>query len=405
MTTRSRGSREGRPTVRLLHTSDWHVGKAIRGNSRADEHRGVLDEIAGVAREHEVDLVVVAGDLFETAAPSPEAEEIVYRALLELAHTGATVAVISGNHDNAHKLRAVAPLLELGQVLLLTQPTRPDDGGVRRLSMRSGGEVQVGMLPFVSQRGIVKADQLMAGAAFEHAQAYADRMRQLIGLTCEAMDSSTPSILVQHGFVVGGQTGGGERAAHLVEEYAIAAQAFPATVGYVALGHLHRAQKLAGATAIHYCGSPLQLDFGETSEPKQVNVVDLQCGKPAKVTEILLKSGLPLLTLRGSVSQIVEAADQLSRDAWIRARVDEPRRAGLADELRQAMGDRGERLVDVILDSAADASRSRDASERAGRTPRQLFDSFLEERGINDERLGPLFDDLFEAASEPEAVS
>ena len=108
----------------VLHTSDWHVGKAIRGHSRADEHRAVLAEIAGVAAEHTVDLVVVAGDLFETSAPTPESESIVYRALLDLAATGAEVVVVSGNHDNAHRLRAVAPLLEL--CLLYTSPSPRD---------------------------------------------------------------------------------------------------------------------------------------------------------------------------------------------------------------------------------------------------------------------------------------
>ena len=102
--------------MKLLHTSDWHVGKAIRGASRADEHRDVLAEIAAVAEAESVDLVVVAGDLFDTSTPSPESEEIVYRALLALSRTGTTVAVIAGNHDNARRLRAVAPLLRLGDV-------------------------------------------------------------------------------------------------------------------------------------------------------------------------------------------------------------------------------------------------------------------------------------------------
>lgn len=390
------------PTI--LHTSDWHVGKAIRGHSRADEHRAVLAEIAGIAEDRDVDLVIVAGDLFETAAPSPEAEEIVYRALLDLARTGATVAVVAGNHDNAHRLRAVAPLLELGHVHLLTQPTRPDEGGVRRLQTRSGGDLALAMIPFVSQRGIVRADQLMNDAGYEHAQAYADRMRQLITLTCERLDGDLPSVLALHGFVLGGQAGGGERSAHLVEEYAIAAPSFPATVGYVALGHLHRAQKLAGATSIHYCGSPLQLDFGETTEPKQVNLVDLQHGRPAKVAPVELRSGLPLHTLEGTVAEIAAAAQDLEGDVWIRAKVDEPRRAGLADELRSLLGERGDRVVDVLVTSAGPATPDRDPTARQGRTPRELFDTFLAERGIGDDRLGPYFDELHDRALEQEEV-
>src|SRR4029450_13021080 len=97
--------RRGAP-VRLLPTSDWPVGRAIRGRSRAAEHRAVLAEIAAVADRDEVDLVVVAGDLFDTAAPTPEAERIVYRALLDLAAGGRPVVVVAGNHDSAGRVGA-----------------------------------------------------------------------------------------------------------------------------------------------------------------------------------------------------------------------------------------------------------------------------------------------------------
>jgi exonuclease SbcD len=106
--------------MKLLHTSDWHVGKSIRGASRAEEHTAVLAEIAGIAHREGVDLIVVAGDLFDSSTPAPESEEIVYRSLLALAKTGADVAVIAGNHDNARRLRAISPLLRLGNVHLRT---------------------------------------------------------------------------------------------------------------------------------------------------------------------------------------------------------------------------------------------------------------------------------------------
>jgi exonuclease SbcD len=382
----------------VLHTSDWHVGKGIRGHSRADEHRAVLAEIARIADREQVDLVVVAGDVFDTAAPKPEAEEIAYQALLDLADTGADVALISGNHDNAHRLRAIEPLLRRNRIHLLTEPTRADSGGARRVTLRSGEDVQLVMLPFVSQRGIVKADQLMHDAAHQHAQAYAERLGRLVQLLCNDLDPLAPAVLVAHAFVLGSQPGGGERAAHLVEEYAVTAQSFPANLGYVALGHLHRAQKLAGATQIHYCGSPLQLDFGEKPEAKQVNLVRLTAGKAAKVSPIELAEGAPLHTLIGTIDQIVEAADELPDDTWLRARVDEPRRAGLSDDLRTALGVRGERLVDIQLVAAVDAQRhQRPAVE--GRTPGQLFGDYLAERDIDDPRLPPLFDELLDEAT------
>ncbi|MFP5298526.1 MAG: exonuclease SbcCD subunit D, partial [Actinomycetota bacterium] len=92
--------------MRFLHTGDWHVGKSLVGLSRAPEQEAVLDEIVEIARKHEVDATLVAGDLFDSTAPSPEAERIVYKALLGLAETGAVV-VVPGNHDNDRRLAAV----------------------------------------------------------------------------------------------------------------------------------------------------------------------------------------------------------------------------------------------------------------------------------------------------------
>ncbi|MDZ7732812.1 MAG: exonuclease subunit SbcD [Acidimicrobiia bacterium] len=166
-----RAARRREASVRILHTSDWHVGKLLRGASRADEHRAVLVEIAELARREEIDLILVGGDLFETAAPGPEAEEIVYRALLDLAET-AEVAVIAGNHDNARRLRAVSPLLGLGRVRLVSAPTRPEDGGVIDVTTEHGEVARLAMLPFVSQRGIVRADDLVAGGTDERSPKY-----------------------------------------------------------------------------------------------------------------------------------------------------------------------------------------------------------------------------------------
>src|SRR5687768_293974 len=119
--------------MKLLHTGDWHVGRTIRGRSRDDEHRQVLSEIARIAGDEKVDLVLVAGDIFDTAAPSAAAEEIVYRALLNLAEV-APVVIIAGNHDNPSRLNAVAPLLSLGRVTVGSTITRPDEGGILDLA-------------------------------------------------------------------------------------------------------------------------------------------------------------------------------------------------------------------------------------------------------------------------------
>lgn len=380
--------------MRLLHTSDWHVGKKIRGHSRHDEHEAVLGEIVSIAAEQAVDVVLVAGDLFETASPPPEAEDLVYRTLLALARTSAHVAVIAGNHDNARRLSAVGPLLELGNIHLLTDAAAPESGGLRTIDIE-GTTLNLAMLPFVSQRGIVRATELMDQAAFEHANAYAARIRTLLELLSEPFSPDAINVIMAHAFVHGGNIGGGERLAHLVEEYAVTAQSFPAAASYVALGHLHRAQKIAGPSPIHYCGSPLQLDFGDDEQPKQVNVVDVEPGAPAAVDAIRLTTGRPLRTLTGTLDQVRAAADEYSETdnpAWLRVRLDEPRRADLANDVRNLLG---ERVVDVQMMHTDNATSTR-PNRQVGRDPVGLFGDYLTELGVDDDRVTALFVELLE---------
>lgn len=381
--------------MKLLHTSDWHVGKAIRGMSRADEHRAVLAEIAEIAEAEQVDVVIVAGDLFDTATPSPESDEIVYRALLALAGTGATLAVIAGNHDNARRLHAVAPLLALGNVRLVTEPTRPDDGGVLSLSTGDGIDVRVAMLPFVSKRGIVRAADVMDAEAFENAQRYSDRLRLLVDTLCGEFPTDTVNILCAHAFVLGAVTGGGERPAHLVDEYAVTAQSFPASIGYGALGHLHRPQRIPAGPPLHYCGSPLQLDFGEGDQPKQVNVVTIEPGVPADVRAVRLQSGRPLRTLTGTFDEL--AASTVDGASWLRVIVRGQRRAGLADEVRAALGPG---VVDVRIDAPVSPTARRRHDHHV-RSPQELFATYLAAEGAADDRVQALFGDLLDEAVLP----
>lgn len=371
--------------MKILHTSDWHVGKQIRGMSRADEHRSVLAEIATIAEREAVDLVLVAGDLFETAAPTPESERIVYRALLDLAKTGAHLAVISGNHDNARRLEAVAPMLEaIGHVHVLTRAARPDDGGVRRFTVASGEDVTLAMLPFVSKRGIVRAAELWSKAAFELGGVYRDRVARMLELLTREFSADTVNLLMAHTFVHGASQGGGERQAHFIEDYGIDTQMLPSTANYIALGHVHRPQKINAGSPTRYCGSPLQMDFGEKGQRKQVNIVDVAPGTPGKVTEVALTSGVPLVRLQGTVDAVDAAARGIDGPAWIQTMIEEPQRGGLADEVRERLG---ERVIDVRIVGNEIRKASRRTSTRVGRAPTELFDEYLGERNVEDSRI------------------
>jgi exonuclease SbcD len=380
--------------VKLLHTSDWHVGKAIRGHSRATEHVAVLDEIVGLAEQHSVDVVTVVGDLFDTASPTAEAEEIVYRALLALRRTGARVVVVSGNHDHPQRLAAVAPVLGALDVVVVPKPVRPDAGGVVELDLRGGERARLALLPFLSQRGIVRADELMAGDAFDQQQLYAARYRRVVDALCHDLRDDMVNVVVAHTFVDRALSGGGERAAHVGIDYAVASSVFPPTAHYVALGHLHRAQRVEGPTQIHYCGSPLALDFGDTDAPKQVNLVQAEIGVPAKVTPLLLEQGRRLRTVRGTLDDVRAVAGELA-DTWVRVELREPARAGLADEVRALVPT----AVDVITASPLRGAGAPQRADRTGKTPQELFAIFCEERDHHDPRTHALFADLLEETS------
>jgi exonuclease SbcD len=376
--------------MRLLHTSDWHVGKGIRGRSRAAEHQAVLAEIAAVADRESVDVVIVAGDLFDTATPTADSERIVYRALLDLAAGGRPVVVIAGNHDSAGRLAAVAPLSEASGIHVASTIRPPGEGGV--LDLELGAETaRVALLPFPSQRYVVTADLLMAAndAADTHA-AYADRVGRILGALTGGFETGTVNIVVAHLMVLGGMMGGGERGAHTVFDYWVPATAIPASTQYVALGHLHRAQRIDGPAPLHYCGSPLQLDFGETANDPVVNVVDVRPGLPADVRAVPLTAGLRLRTLRGSLAALAEHAGTTGAD-HLRLVLDEPSRIGLADEARELFPTAVEVVLAARDEQAATAARP---EARLGRTPHDLLSDYLDEREAGDPRVVALFDEL-----------
>ena len=383
--------------MRILHTADWHVGRLLRGRSRAGEHEAALASIALTAQRETVDLVIVAGDVFDTAAPSPDAERIVYRALLDLAGTGASVLVIAGNHDSERRLQAVAPLLELGRVTTRASFARPDDGGVVEVPSRDGKETAlVAVLPFLSQRHVVRAADLMEADASDHGVAYADRVGRLISALTQPFGPDTVNLVAAHCMVAGGTLGGGERSAHTIFEYSVPATVFPGTAHYVALGHLHRRQSLPGACPIHYSGSPLQLDFGEGENEPAVILIDAVPGRPATITDVPVIGGRRLRTVRGTLAELRGLVGvTVGEDDHVRVIVREPFRVGLADDVRDLFPN----CVDVMVERPDLGVDERRRPERAGRTPRELFGQYLEEQGVEDPRLPALFDELLEQES------
>ena len=378
--------------MKILHTADWHVGRTLRGRSRADEHRAVLDEVIGIVERESVDLVLVAGDQFDRAVPAPESEQIVYDTLLRLARTGAHVVVIAGNHDHPGRLAALRPLLKLANITTAAFVRAPNKGGVIRHTTGSGETACIALFPFQSRRGIVKAEALMAEDPDDHQKTYSGRCRSIAEALCAKFSGDTVNLVAAHLTVVGAATGGGERTAHIFDYY-VPADIFPETAHYVALGHIHKPQQIGGRCPIWYAGSPFALDFGETHDEHCVLIVEAEAGVPAQVRRVPLTAGRALRTIRGRANEIAALAGTTGED-YLRVILEEPPSPGLADGIREMFP----HAVDVVVAGVASDDTNGPAvdPDTLRGNPGALFRQYLEESGVEGDELAKLFDQLLE---------
>ncbi len=381
--------------MKILHTSDWHVGKVLKGRDRFEEYEAVLRSIIQLARHEAVDLVLIAGDLFETPAPSPKAQGLVMRALLALREDHRQVVAIAGNHDNASLFDSVyRPALgELG-LHVLGVPKAPDSGGTLRLTTRGGERVTVAAMPFLAQRYAVRAAELLLHENAEHARDYAGRIGEIIRLLTHQFTPDSVNIVTAHLTLLGGRRGGGEREVQTSFEYEVPASIFPSSAHYAALGHLHRQQEVPAPCPAFYSGSPLAIDFGEEANEPGALIVTAEPARRADARRVDIAGSRRLMTLRGTLDHVIEEG-QRQGDAYLRVILAEKARAGLGDLVREQLPN----ALEVQLD---DAHRPRPGTHggerpsRAGRGPAQLFGDYLAEQNVADERVERMFAELLE---------
>jgi DNA repair protein SbcD/Mre11 len=330
--------------MRFLHTGDWHVGKPLRGRSRMEEYTAALDEVHRVAVEAKVDAVLIAGDVFDSAAPPPEAERLVYDFLARLIPNRIACALIAGNHDHPKRLGALARLVEGLRIFVRSEVRAPSDGGLVELHSRDGNETAlVAVLPFVPERKVVDACQLL-GPEHTWFEAYARRLEQILGFLAAGFTPRTVNVVLAHVLISGGRVGTGERPLHLGEAYGVNAQQLPASAQYVALGHLHRPQEIQAPSRAFYSGSLIELDFGEREQDKRVVVIEAMPGRAASIESIPITAGRRLREVEGTLHELKTLAPELGR-AYLRVRVkvDGPV-PGIAEQVREVLPE----AVDVV---------------------------------------------------------
>lgn len=401
--------------MRILHTADWHLGRTLEGRSRLPEQRDFLNELCDLAADEGVDLVLIAGDVFDSANPPAEAENLFYSALERLAAGGRRgVVVIAGNHDSPERLRAASPLALPFGICLLGYPAEavPADErgkGVRRLDSGPGwvelalpgGEVAVlATLPYPSE---ARLGELLSQslAETELKAAYSQRVGQALAAAASHFRSDAVNLVVSHLYLRGGRTSDSERDIQLGGALAVEPAVLPPGAQYAALGHLHRPQAVAGAPIpCRYAGSPLAYSFSEVDQEKTVVLVEAQAGLPAKLRSIPIRAGLPLKTwCADSLEEFYAwAADERNLRAWVNleVRVPEPLTPAQMAEIQR----RHPRVVQVRA-RLPEAEALPERTERASLPLREQFRLFAarELGGEPDPELIDLFLELVSGAA------
>jgi DNA repair protein SbcD/Mre11 len=373
--------------MKILHTSDWHVGKVLKGRSRLEEQVAALKGVIDIAKQERPDLIIVAGDLHDTPQPTPDATKVVTRALSALRQTGADVIAIGGNHDNGAALDALRPWADAAGITLRGRVSDRPAEHIISGRTRSGESWRCVALPFLSQRYAVRALEMFELTEAQAQATYADHLARLFKALCHDFEESTVNLVTTHLTVVGGVMGGGEREAHTILNYAVPTFIFPANAHYVALGHLHRPQTIPGHCPVRYSGAPMAIDFGEEENTPTVSIVEVSAGTAAQVREVDVPVSVPLRTLRGTVEELSKME---AGDAWLRVYVTEPPRAGLREQVQEMFP----RALEIRVDAASPREIAR--ISKVGKSASQLFADYLAYKGSDDKQTQALFDRLYE---------
>lgn len=328
--------------MNILHTSDWHLGRNLHGRARYHEFQAFLDWLIEALSAHAIDVLLVAGDIFDTTTPTHRAQALYYQFLARVEATGCRhVVVIGGNHDSPSLLEASRPLLQALQVHVVAQAAEQAANEVVVLQDAHGqARLIVCAVPYLRDRDIRRpqAGETLTDKERQLKQGIREHYQAVVNAACElnaSLPVPVPLVAMGHLFAAGAHTvdGDGVRDLYVGSLAHVTADVFPAAVDYVALGHLHVPQRVAGNDRIRYSGSPLPMGFGEAQQEKSVCVVSLeaateQAGSYAVNTKLVpVPRFQRLQRVSGSWPEALEQLQALAdtgQSWWVEIIIDSP---------------------------------------------------------------------------------
>ena len=365
--------------MRLLHTSDWHLGRTLHGLSLIEAQRDAVDLLVREAIDREVDLFVVAGDVFDRAVPPIEALRILNDAVLRLSEASISVVLIAGNHDSGERLSTYSSVLRTGVWVV---------GDTEHLSSPivladEFGEVLIYALPFLDP-DLVRHE---LGTDEPLERSHDAVMSRAVELIAEdrAARGNPRSIAIGHAFIVAGaapEVSESERDLSIGGVQSVPVSRFADVFDYVALGHLHRPQQVGG-TSVRYSGSLLRYSFSEAGHGKSFLVIDVgAAGTEPVIEQVEIPQPRPMSRLRGSMAELMSDTHEAAREHFVELVVTE-------ESYPERMHARLDAVFPFALRKEFESTRRLDAQaprgDARGRDPLDVVSDFLDSAGVSTE--------------------
>lgn len=318
--------------MKFLHTSDWHLGRSLYGRKRYEEFSAFLDWLSDTIQEKEVDVLLIAGDVFDTSTPSNKAQELYYRFLCRVSASCCQhIVVIGGNHDSPSFLNAPKELLRALNVFVVGAMTeQPEDEVIVLQDRNRAPQAIVCAVPYLRDKDIRTVEpgetiddknaKLIEGVKVHYEKVCSIAESKKADLE-KAGHEKVPIVAMGHLFTAGGKTveGDGVRELYVGSLAHVEQDVFPSSIDYLALGHLHVPQVVGGAAHIRYSGSPIPMGYGEATQDKKVILVEFNANTP-QILEIQIPCFQKLVRIVGTLDDIHAKIEQLKDDesqAWL----------------------------------------------------------------------------------------
>lgn len=319
--------------MRILHTGDWHLGKNLEGQSRMDEQELFLNDFIDIVEENDIDLVIIAGDVYDSSNPPARAEKMFYDTLKKLSKNGERLTlIIAGNHDNPERLIAAGPLaMEHGIIMVGTPKTVVSCGeyGNHKVISSKEGVIEVEIngekaviltVPYPSEK---RLNEVLYGEMDDdedRLKTYGERIRTLFDNLKQNYRDDTINLAVSHLFAMGSEEGGSERSIQLGGSYIINGSYLPKEAQYIALGHVHKPQIVPGTNKrARYSGSPLHYNKKEININKKCFIIDVKPKEECKISEVEFKVYKPIEIWKcESIEDAIKKCEiNKNRECWV----------------------------------------------------------------------------------------